>query len=66
MTTATKTRDKVRQLNLQINSQLRGAGIIDHKGKLVKKLSDSPEGEWKEWMIELIALRDKLANECNF
>jgi hypothetical protein len=57
--------DKVRQLNLQINSQLRRAGILNHKGQNVKKLSDQPDSEWKTWMYDLISVRDYLIKEYN-
>ena len=61
MTTAEKTglRVKIRELNLQINSQLKRAGILNHKGQLVTKLADHPNKDWKEWITELIAIRDE-------
>lgn len=53
-------RDEWRNLNLQINSQLRANGITDHKGRNVKDLHNEPESEWKTWILELMKMRDQL------
>lgn len=58
--------EKVRQMNLQINSQLRRAGVLDSKGRNVKNLSDMPDSDWKSWMYDLISVRDFLISEYNF
>lgn len=53
--------EQYRALNLQINSQLKRAGVMNNAGtKVVKPLDSFPESEWKTWMKELIALRDSL------
>jgi hypothetical protein len=57
------TNEKVRGLNLQINSQLKRNGVLNHKGQLVIKLSDMPASEWKTWITELITYRDELQNQ---
>ncbi len=44
-------RDKVRNLNLQINQQIKRSG---------KTLAEAPESEWKTWVLELIKMRDEL------
>jgi len=53
--TMTSTEIKIRQqwraLNLEINSQLQRAG---------KPLSQLPDSEWKQWIIELMNIRDTL------
>ena len=62
-TTTIQINDKVREMNLQINSQLKRAGILDHKGRNVKSLQDEPESEWKTWMLDLIDYRDELEQQ---
>ena len=57
---ARQQRDKVRELNLQINARLTSAGVLDSKGKLIKLLTDFPPSEWKNWITELIIYRNKL------
>ena len=46
-----KIRQEWRALNLEINSQLKMAG---------KPLSQLPDSEWKQWIIELMNYRDTL------
>lgn len=46
-----KIRQEWRALNLEINSQLKSAG---------KPLSQLPDSEWKQWIIELMNYRDTL------
>jgi len=51
-----KIREEVRSLNIQINSQLKRAG---------KPLSQLPNSEWKQWIIQLIEYRDSLDSKVN-
>ena len=53
-------REKWRELNLQINGQLKAAGVIDHRGKIVNPLDTFPASEWKTWIMELMQIRDRL------
>jgi hypothetical protein len=63
--TAITAREKVREMNLQINQQLKRAGVLDHKGNLVKTLDSLPDSEWKSWMYDVISVRDYLIKEFN-
>lgn len=63
--TQIQIREKVRQMNTQINSQLKRAGVLNSKGKNVKSLDDMPESEWKTWMFDLISVRDYLDSQTN-
>lgn len=63
--TPQQARDKVRQMNLQINSQLKRAGVLDSKGRNIKNLGDLPDSEWKSWMYDLMSVRDYLITEYN-
>ena len=53
-------REEWRSLNLQINNQFRAAGVVNHKGKIVKPLTELPDSEWKTWILELIKYMDSL------
>lgn len=55
--------DKVRNLNLQINQQLKRAGVLNAKMNVVKPLSELPNSEWKNWIAELIEYRNKLESQ---
>lgn len=55
-----KIREEWRSLNIQINSQLKRAGVVNHKGKIVKPLAELADSEWKTWILELIKYRDSL------
>jgi hypothetical protein len=57
-------REQYLNLNLQINSQLKAAGVVDKNNtKVIKPLDTFPDSEWKSWVKELMAIRDKLQNE---
>lgn len=63
--TQIQIREKVLQMNTQINSQLKRAGILNSKGKNVKSLDDMPDSEWKTWMFDLISVRNYLDSQIN-
>ena len=51
-----KKREEWRALNVKINSHLKRVG---------KPLSELPETEWKNWIIELIKYRDNLTSQLS-
>ena len=61
--TPIQAREKVLKMNLQINQQLKRAGVLDHKGSVVKPLDTLPDSEWKNWIYDVISVRDFLINE---
>jgi hypothetical protein len=63
--TQIQIREKVLAMNLQINSQLKRAGVLNSKGKNIKSLDSLPDSEWKTWMFDLISVRDYLDNLIN-
>lgn len=61
-TNATAVREQCRALTLQINSQLKRAGVINSNAtKIVRPLDTMPDSEWKTWIKELIQIRDSLS-----
>lgn len=59
-------REEYLNLNLQINSQLKRAGVLNTKGtKVIKSLDTLPDSEWKNWIKELIVIRDAKGNQLD-
>lgn len=58
-------REKILKLNLQINQQLKRAGCLNGKGKIVNPLSNFPDTEWKIWITELIEIRNNIESQLN-
>lgn len=57
---------RVRELNVQINQQLKRAGVINKANtKVINPLETLPQSEWKSWITDLIKYRDTLLEELN-
>lgn len=57
-------REQYLNLNTQINSQLKRAGLMNNNGtKVVKPLDTLPDSEWKTWIKELMIIRDNLGKQ---